>query len=103
MTQISVDWEPGAAVSDRVFREPEKMQKVLNRLRQLGQRYSADLDPEQLPEPGVALTVSFTDGSSLQHRLKADRYIRTGDQLWQQTDPEQLRRLQFLLKSLPGD
>lgn len=101
VSQIAVDWEDGGR--DRVFREAEKMQKILNRLRQLGQRYSADVDPEALAEPEIVLTLSFTDGSCLQHRLKSDHYIRTGDQPWQQTDPKPLQRLQFLLKTLPGD
>ncbi len=101
VSQISVDWEWGAA--DRIYTDPQKIQRVLNQMRQLGQRFAADRDPVQLSDPTVTLTVSFTDGSCHRHQLRGDRYIQTDSLLWQQADPAQIQRLQFLLKALPGD
>ena len=103
VSQISVDWDQEAVAVDRVYTDPYKMQRVLNRMRQLGQRFSPEVDPELLHSPAVTITVSFSDGSFHQHQLKADRYIRTDSSLWQQADPTQVQRLQFLLKALPGD
>lgn len=103
VSQISVDWEQSDGAVDRVYTDPYKMQRVLNRMRQLGQRFSPELDPEGLKEPSVTITVAFNDGSHHRHQVKADRYIRTDNRLWQQTDPKQIQRLQFLLKALPGD
>lgn len=103
VTQISVDWEPGAMTEDRVYRDDGKIQRVLNRMRQLGQRYRPDVDPEQLRSPSVLITVNFNDGSRHRYQLKGDRYIRSDSHHWQQADAEKIQRLQFLLKALPGD
>ena len=103
VTQISVDWEPETVASDRVYRDSAKMQRVLNRIRQLGQRYKPDVDPEQLVSPSVTITVDFSNGTQQLYQLKGDRYIRKGGRSWQQADGEKLQRLQFLLRALPGD
>jgi hypothetical protein len=87
----------------RIYRDPHKMQRILNGLRQLGQRYHPDVDPESLLTPSSTINVCFSDGSTTCYHLKSDRYIQTVPLQWQQTDAKQLQRLQFLLKVLPGD
>ena len=103
VTQISVDWEPGSVAEDRVYRDYDKMQRVLNRMRQLGQRYRPEVDPERLTASSVTVTIDFSDGTRHCYLLKGDRYIRRDSQSWQQADAEKIQRLQFLLKALPGD
>lgn len=103
VTQIHVDWEPETLAQDRIYQDDVKIQRVLHRIRQLGQRYRPDMDPEQLHSPSVTITMDFSDGSRHCYRLKGNCYIRTDDQQWQQTDGEKMQRLYFLLKALPGD
>ena len=101
VSQISVEQEN--LTGNRVYTDPHKMQRILTGLRQLGQRFRPDNDPEQLSAPLVTITLTFSDGSLQHYHMKSDRYIQTGQQGWQQTDSERLRRLQFLIKALPGD
>lgn len=86
-----------------LYSDPYKMQRILNSLRQLGQRYRPDMDPGTIAGSAVCITLHFSDGSSHRYSLKADRYIQEEPYSWQQTDPRQLQRLYFLLKALPGD
>ncbi len=82
----------------RVYQDPEQMSLILNRLRSLGQRYSPDVDPEVLSGPTISIRLIYSDGTRLEHQIKPDRYIRTGQAKWQQTDPKQIQSLMLLLK-----
>ena len=101
--QISVQWLEDDTVVQRVHTNPEKMHLILNRLRTLGQRFSADVDPETMADPGVTVTVAFSDASHRTYHIKPDRYIRIGQAVWQQADPKKVSALRLLLLSLPGD
>lgn len=101
--QISVQWIENGAVVQRVHQRPEKMHLILNKLRTLGQRFSADVDPETLDSPAVTMTVIYSDESQRSYQIKADRYIRFGSAPWQQADPKRVTALRLLLLSLPED
>lgn len=89
--------------SRQVYEDPEKMSLILNRLRSLGQRYSPDTDPEALAGNTVSIRLIYSDGTQRQHQIKPDRYVRTGQEQWQQADPDRISALNLLLHVLPGD
>lgn len=101
--QISVQWEENERSICRVYEEPQKMQLILNKLRTLGQRFASDTDPETLNVLTVTMTFLYSDGSRQQYQIKPDRYIRVGDDPWQQANPKQVTSLRLLLQSLPED
>ena len=92
----AIEVEYGATC--KVYREPEQMSLILNRLRSLGQRYAPELDPEALSGPTVRIRLIYSDGTRLEHQIKPDRYVRTGEAKWQQADPKQIQSLMLLLK-----
>ena len=101
--QISVQWEENGRSISREHDEPEKMQLILNKLRTLGQRFSSDTDPDTLDVTAVTVTLFYSDGSRKQYQIKPDRYVRIGQNPWQQANPKQITSLRLLLLSLPDD
>lgn len=91
------------AQQEQVYREPEKMQMILNRLRSLGQCYRPEADPELLRGDHLTITLLRSDGKCQQYQLKSDRYIRFGQGPWQQTDPGPLSELRELLQTMEGN
>ena len=61
--QISVQWVEDGVDICRVHEDPEKMHLILNQVRTLGQRFSADVDPETLQTPAVTMSFLYSDGS----------------------------------------
>lgn len=94
VSAIEVEYGP----TRQVYHDSEQMSLILNRLRSLGQRYSPDLDPEALSGPTVSIRLIYSDGTWLEHQIKPDRYVRTGQAKWQQADPKQIQSLMLLLK-----
>ncbi len=88
------------AYGDRqqIYREPEQMSRILNKLRTLGQRYAPELDPDTLNGATVTISILHSDGSRQQYELKADRYIRQDRKKWQQADPKRIQALMLMLK-----
>lgn len=103
VSEITVTREHRGMVTRQIYTEPHKLQQILNALRQVGQRFTPDTDPETLPLSSFHITLHRTDGIEHIYRTKADRYIRYNRQPWQETDPESLSRLTELLQNLPGD
>ena len=101
--QIQVQWDEDGVGICRIYEDPEKMGLILNKVRTLGQRFSADTDPQMLDVATVTMTLFYSDGTQRQYQIKPDRYIRVGQDPWQQADPKQVTALQLVLKSLPGD
>ena len=101
--QISVQWEENGRSISREHDEPEKMQLILNKLRTLGQRFSSDTDPDTLDVTAVTVTLFYSDSSRKQYQIKPDRYVRIGQNPWQQANPKQITSLRLLLLSLPDD
>lgn len=101
--QISVQWEDRASSVSQVYDDPQKMQLILNKVRTLGQQFSADTDPETLNVSTITMTLLYSDGTQRQYQIKPDRYVRIGQAPWQQADPKRVTSLRLLLQSLPGD
>lgn len=101
--QISIHWVEDGTEMVRVHQNPEKLHLILNKLRTLGQRFSTDVDPETLEASAVTVTVAFSDGSQRFYQVKPDRFIRVGQNPWQQADPKKVTALRLLLLSLPDD
>lgn len=101
--EISVQWNENNSDIRQVFRHPDKLRLILNKVRTLGQRYSVDTDPEALETPTIIMTMLYSDGEQKTYFFKPDRYVRIGDAPWQQASPKQITALRLLLQSLPGD
>lgn len=101
--QIAVQWEDNGLPVCQIYEKPEKMQLILNGVRTLGQRFSADTDPEALNVSTVTMTLLYSDGEQQKYQIKPDRYVRIGQAAWQQASPRQVTSLRLLLLSLPSD
>ena len=101
--QIQVQWAENGTTICQVYEDPEKMQLILNKVRTLGQRFSADTDPETLNVTTVTMTFLYSDRTQQHYQIKPDRYVRIGQAPWQQASPKQVTALRLLLQSLPGD
>lgn len=103
VSEIIVTCEDSGEVTRRVYTEPKKLRSILNALRDLGQKFKPDVDPDTLPLRSYCITLNHTDGSQRIYRTKGDRYIRRCREPWQQADPEKVSELNLLLRSLAGD
>lgn len=101
--QIRVHWDEEGTGICHVYEDPEKMRLILNRVRTLGQRFSVDQDPETLNVSTLTMTLFYSNKTHRQYQIKPDRYIRIGQDPWQQANPKQVTALRLLLQSLPGD
>lgn len=101
--QITVTCEHQGDLTRQIYTSEEKMRQILNRLRDLGQKFTPDADPDVLLAPTYSITLTHTDGSQQIYQTKADRYVRISHQPWQQADPKRISKLLLLLQNLPGD
>lgn len=103
VSEITVTCENAGTLTRRIYTNQEKMQSILNAIRQLGQKSKPDIDPETLQMRTYCITLTHTDGSQRIYCTKGDRYIRQCRGNWQQADPEKVSELNLLLQNLPGD
>lgn len=103
VSKITVTCHEDGSVTNRTYTSQTKMKEILNGIRQLGQKMKPDVDPEQLNERLFSITLLHTDGSQQHYQTKADRYIRRGQEPWQQADPKKVSELNVLLQTLPAD
>ena len=103
VTEITVTCEQNGEVTRRIYTDQAKMQLILNGIRQLGQKFKPEVDPDALQLRTYCITLTHSDGSQRIYSTKGDRYIRQWSQPWQQADPEKVSDLNLLLQSLPGD
>ena len=87
----------------RRYTQPEKLQKVLLKLRTLGFTGLPETDPEGLPGETLTLQVRLADGSDAVYQLRQGLYFHRDDRPWKKIDPEQALALENLLQNLPGD
>ncbi len=87
----------------RRYTRPEKLQKVLLKLRTLGFTGLPETDPERLPGEVLNLQVRLADGSSTVYHLRRGLYFNRDERPWRKIDPEQGMELEKLLINLPGD
>lgn len=87
----------------RQYTQPEKLQKVLLKLRTLGYTGLPETDPEGLPGETLTLQVRLADGSDAVYQLRRGLYFHRDDRPWKKIDPERAAELESLLQNLPGD
>lgn len=103
VSEITVTHEQQGLVTRQIYTDPDKLRRILNAIRNLGQKFNPTTDPETLPLTSFHIILRRTDGTEQIYRTKADRYIRIDHEPWQQTDPESLTQLTQLLQNLSGD
>ena len=101
--QITVTCEFEGSLTLRVYSSEAKMRRILNCLRDLGQKSTPAIDPSQLTARTYSITLTHTDQSQRLYQIKGDRYIRLCRDPWKQVDPERISELHLLLQNLPGD
>lgn len=99
--QILVQDEKNRAL--RRYTQPEKLQKVLWKLRTLGFTGLPETDPERLAGETLTFQVRLADGSHAVYQLRQGLYFHRDDRPWKKIDPEQALALESLLQNLPGD
>lgn len=100
---ITVSYAENGVQRLHQYTSQHKMRQILNKIRLLGQKYTPIIDPDTLRTTVFELQLSFSDGSLRVYHTRSDRYIRTNDGPWQQTDPLRLQDLNALLLELPPD
>ena len=103
VSQITVTYQENGTQIVKNYTSQHKMRQVLDRFRLLGQKYSPIIDPDTLRSTVFEVRLSFSDGSQRLYHTRSDRYIRTNDGPWQQTDPLRMQELNDLLLQLPSD
>lgn len=103
VSQITVTYQENGTQIVKNYTSQHKMRQVLDRFRLLGQKYSPIIDPDTLRSTVFEVRLSFSDGSQRLYHTRSDRYIRTNDGPWQQTDPLRMQELNDLLLHLPSD
>lgn len=99
--QILVQDEKNRAL--RRYTQPEKLQKVLWKLRTLGFTGLPETDPEKLAGERLTFQLRLADGSHAVYQLRQGLYFHRDDRPWKKIDPEQALELESLLQNLPGD
>ena len=103
VTEITVTCQQDGTLSRKIYNDANKMRQILNALRQVGQRFDPDIDPEELPLRSYCILLTHSDGTQRIWRTKGDRYIRQCRGPWQQADPKRISQLELILQSLPSD
>lgn len=103
VSQIAVTYEQENLLVQKTFTGSDKMHQILNRLRLMGQKFTPDCNPEELPGRGSAITLTRSDGTQQIWRIKGGRFILQAPGPWQQVEAERIGLLENLIRSLPGD
>ena len=97
--RITVQCQGGTTV----YTAQEKMTRILNGLRQLGQKTLAPIDPDTLSGAAYQITLECTDGKATVYHTKGERFLRKNQEPWKQTDPKALSDLILLFQNLTPD
>lgn len=103
VTEICVSYQDYGTQYFHRYTAQYKMRRILDHIRLLGQKYTPNLDADTLRSTIFEIVLSFSDGSQRLYHTRSDRYIRTNNGAWQQTDPMRLLALNELLLTLPPD
>jgi hypothetical protein len=97
--KITVTDEQGV----KIYTNEKKMQEILHKFRRLGQKFTPETDPESQPGEIVFVELFRSNGTLERYSIKGDRFLRKGNQPWQQTESRPLQKLMGLLETLPPD
>lgn len=103
VSQITVSYTDNGAQILHHYTAQHKMRQILNHIRMLGQKYKPVIDPDTLRTTVFEVQLSFSNGSVRVYHTRSDRYIRTNNGPWEQTDPKRLQALNDLFLQLPPD
>ena len=99
--QILVQDETNRAL--RRYTQPEKLQKVLWKLRTLGFTGLPETDPEGLAGERLTVRGGLADGADAVHKMRQGPDFHRDDRPWKKIDPGQALELESLVQNLPGD
>ena len=103
VSQITVSYQENGRKTVKNYTSQHKMRQILNGFRLLGQKYTPILAPDTLRSTVFEVRLSFSNGTQRLYHTRSDRYIRTDNGPWQQTDPMRIQQLNDLLLQLPAD
>lgn len=103
VSQITVSYTDNGTQVSHHYTSQHKMRQILNHFRTLGQKYKPVIDPDTLRTTVFEVRLFFSNGAERIYHTRSDRYIRTDNGPWQQTDPQRLQALNELLLQLPPD
>ena len=87
----------------KTFTNEEKMQGILHKIRCLGQKFTPEVDPDNLPGEQITIELFRSDGTRERYATKGDCFIQQGNQPWKQTEKRPLRALIQMLEELVSD
>ncbi len=103
VTSISVTCSNCAVLQRRYYNTEEKMQLVLQKIREIGLRDTPDRDPEAIVGRTMHIIITFSDGTQKIYSQKNDRYFREGSGPWTQVDAALGAQLYLTILQTPGD
>lgn len=77
-----------------------QMSQILNALRSTGRPFLPEEDPEVMELPVYDITLTHSDGETIQWQIKGSRYLRKLPGPWQEGDSKQIAALTALLQTL---
>ncbi len=101
VTQVDVTVRRNEESWQRHYTQPEKAQAVLNYLRLL--KYRGTADPEEATAASFEIQVLFSNSSQKTFFQQGDSHLRRDGGPWEKIDPEQGCKLLPLLERLPSD
>lgn len=103
VTRVEVDYENGPLHAQRCYTSSEKMERVLNYLRQIDPYGTPEESPETAAGSDYYIILSYSDGFQKHYHQKSDRYFQTEGGRWARIDPTRAEELGELLGSMPSD
>lgn len=103
VTRVEVDYENGPLHAQRCYTSSEKMEQVLNYLRQIDPYGTPQESPETISGSDYVIILSYSDGFQKRYHQKGDRYFQTENGRWARIDPDRAEKLAQLLGAMPSD
>lgn len=103
VTRIDVTCEAFDTYIRRCYTAEEKMQLILFHIRNIGQSFTPDVDPDTLDTPTISITVRFSDGSQKIYQQKDNRFWKEGTLPWKKINMENASGLWQTILITPGD
>lgn len=103
VTQIHVTAAHDGTVSHHIYTDSEKMETMLNYLRQLSPDAAANIDPDTFRSDVFQITVSYSDGNQATYYQIYNDLFKEGSGSWQKVDADQGASLYPILCSMASD
>lgn len=103
VTQIHILYQNGRLEAERSISKPDKLQSILDYLRQIDPYGTPFENPEEVSGSNFHITVLYSDGTSRLYRQRADRYMCIDDGPWKRIDPQKALELSRLMGAMASD